>query len=85
MSLQLIDSAWNCELPAGQKLVLLALCSMSNDQRECWPTVAVIGMRCGTAERTTQQHLSALEDKGLIARSTRSGDVSHYTIKLSPK
>lgn len=83
MSIKLTQDAWEVQIPSGEKLTLLALCSMANDHGDCHPTVATIGRRCGTAERSTQLHLSALETRGLIARTAVPGEVTRYKVMVT--
>ncbi|MFJ2989974.1 helix-turn-helix domain-containing protein [Collimonas sp. NPDC087041] len=82
MSIELIRRALNCQLPAGQKDVLLSLCDMANEHNECWPAITQISRRCGTGPRITLQHLADLEAADLIVRRARSDFAPVYTITL---
>lgn len=81
MSIKLTIDAWNCELPAGRKLVLLALCDLANDHGTCRPSVGAISDRCGMTAATTSSHLGNLERGGLITRALTAGGM-RYTVSL---
>jgi DNA-binding transcriptional ArsR family regulator len=67
VSIRLLTRAWELELPAARKLVLLCLADhASDDERKCWPSVARIATRTGLTERAVQQHLAGLKEGGLV-------------------
>ena len=76
-----MSTVWELDLPAGEKLVLLALADQaSDDGTQCWPSVARIAQRCGQAERTVRQALGALEAKHHLTRQYREGSSTYYRV-----
>jgi DNA-binding transcriptional ArsR family regulator len=72
--------AWKSDLPAGRKMVLLALCDNANDQGECFPSVPMLAKKCSMGERTVQQHIADMEDAGILTREMRNGRSTIYHI-----
>lgn len=72
--------AWKSGSPAGQKMVLLALCDNANDQGECYPSINMLAKKCSMAERTVQQHISDMEADGMVKREMRTGRSTVYHI-----
>ena len=83
MSIALMTLAWKTDLPAGKKLVLLALCDNANDQGECYPSVQSIAIKCSMGERTVQQHVADMEGEGIVTRLMRKGRSTVY--KIDPR
>jgi hypothetical protein len=71
---------WDAEIPAGEKLVLLALADCANDQGLCWPSVATLAKKTGQSERTVQGALKGLEAAGHLTRDQRVGKGCYYTV-----
>lgn len=80
MSIALMTQAWKSGLPAGRKMVLLALCDNANDQGECYPSIAMLAHKCSMGERTVQQHIAEMEGEGIIERELRSGRSTVYRL-----
>jgi hypothetical protein len=72
--------AWATELPAGEKLVLLALADCANDEGHCWPGVRSLAAKTGKSERSLQDALKALELAGQITRDQVVGKGCNYTV-----
>lgn len=72
--------AWKSGLPAGRKMVLLALCDNANDQGECFPSVPMLATKCSMGERTVQQHIADMEVLGIVTREMRNGRSTIYHI-----
>jgi hypothetical protein len=72
--------AWKSDLPAGRKMVLLALCDNANDQGECFPSVPMLAKKCSMGERTVQQHIADMESAGILTREMRNGRSTIYHI-----
>jgi DNA-binding transcriptional ArsR family regulator len=83
VSIALMTSAWKLPIPAGRKMVLLALCDNANDQGECYPSVSMLTEKCSMSERSIQGHISDLEKDGLLVRDLRSGRSTMY--RLNPR
>ena len=80
MSIALMTQAWKSGLPAGQKMVLLALCDNANDQGECYPSVTMLAAKCSMGERSVQRHITDLEELGILRREMRTGRSTVYHI-----
>lgn len=68
-----MTAVWDLDLPASEKLVLLALADWSNDEGLCWPSIATLAKKCSKSERTLQRAIAVLTEKDLIAREERPG------------
>lgn len=80
MSIALMTQAWKMDMPAGRKMVLLALCDNANDEGRCYPSVAVLMQKCSMGERTIQQHVAQMEADGILKRDMRAGRSTVYNI-----
>jgi len=80
MSIALMTAAWKSALPAGRKMVLLALCDNANDHGECHPSIGYLANKCSMGERTVQQHISDMERAGIVQRRMRFGTTTMYYI-----
>lgn len=80
MSIALMTLAWKSSLPAGQKMVLLALCDNANDQGECYPSVTMLAAKCSMGARTVQQHIADMEANQIVTREMRTGRSTVYHI-----
>jgi len=73
MSFRLIPHAWDAQIPAIPKLILLKLVDCANDDGSCIrPAVATIAQDCGCGERTVKEHLRRFRAQGLL-RVVREG------------
>lgn len=77
-------AVWETDIPAGEKLVLLALADCANDEGRCWPGVASLCRKTGKAERSLQGALKALESGGHITRDQIPGKGCRYVIHPTP-
>ena len=80
--------AWEQDLPALQKIVLLALADRHNaDTGRCDPSIKRVAENCGMSHRSVQSAIRQLTAKGLITPTPRrSGEKSLsnlYTLNLS--
>jgi hypothetical protein len=66
------------DLPAKDKLVLLALADCANDEGLAWPSIATLARKCGCDERTIQRNLRVLEAKGIFRREEIKGKGCRY-------
>lgn len=80
MSIRLMCAAFDAEVPATQKLVLLALCDNANDQGQCFPSIALLQRKCSLAERSIQNAISWLEERGYLSRMFRTGRATIYVM-----
>lgn len=80
MSYKFLSPAWEAQLPAPQKLLLVSLADQANDEGQCWPSIASLMRRTGLQERTIYKHLAELEQMGHISRQSRDGRSTIYTV-----
>lgn len=80
MSIKLMTAVWEIDLPASDKLVLLALADCANDEGGCWPSMATLVKKCSKAERTVQASIKSLAEGGHITRDERPGKGCFYTV-----
>lgn len=75
-----MTAAWGADLPASEKLVLLALADNANDEGHCWPSATTIARKCGQGERTVRRAVQSLIAKGHLSQRQRSGTSAVYTV-----
>lgn len=80
MSVRIMTAAWAVDLPAGEKLVLLALADCANDEGHCWPGLANLARKTGKSRRSLIDTIHALEKAEHISRDVRIGKGVNYTI-----
>jgi len=73
-----MTSVWDMDIPAKQKLVLLALADCANDEGLAWPSIATLARKCGCDERTIQRNLRDIEKTGAIRREEVKGKGCKY-------
>lgn len=80
MSVRVMTAAWSIDLPASDKLVLLALADCANDEGVCWPGLASLCVKTGKCRRSLQESLRALDAAGHITRKENPGKGMLYTV-----
>jgi hypothetical protein len=80
MSVRVMTQAWATELPAGEKLVLLALADCANDEGKCWPGLASLCRKTGRCKRSLQESLRILDKSGHITRTENPGKGMNYEV-----
>lgn len=80
MSIRLMTDAWKSNMPAGRKMVLLALCDNANDQGECYPSISMLAEKCSMSERSVFSHIAELEKVGAVVRQNRAGRSTVYQL-----
>lgn len=75
-----MTAAWAVDLPAGEKLVLLALADCANDEGRCWPGLASLCAKTGRCKRSLQESLRILDRAGHITRVENPGKGMNYTV-----
>jgi hypothetical protein len=80
MSVRVMTAVWGLDLPAGDKLVLLALADAANDEGHCWPGLASLCVKTGKCRRSLQQSLRALDHAGHITRHEVPGKGMNYIV-----
>lgn len=72
MSNRALTWAFEQELKSGPKFVLVALADWADDEGSCFPGVATIARRVGSAESAVRENLSRLKQAGLIVEERRN-------------
>ncbi|MCK5770060.1 helix-turn-helix domain-containing protein [Algiphilus sp.] len=72
MSIRAMHWGWAQSLPPTQKLVLMAICDIADDDGLAWPSIRTIAKKCCVGTRTAQRVLRKLEQDGYLARSSRT-------------
>lgn len=82
MSIAWITRVWASPEPVspGERLLLLALADMANDEGICWPSVPTLARRCAMDPYTTRRSLRRLEADGFIVREMSPGRSTHYRL-----
>ncbi|WP_333986701.1 helix-turn-helix domain-containing protein [Burkholderia cepacia] len=83
MSLHHENFAWDIELPALKKLVLIAIARAAHlTNRECSPTVQLLAFRCGMSESAVRGAIKDLESAGHIETMKVPGKGKVYRVLL---
>jgi hypothetical protein len=80
VSIRIMSLAWAVQLPAGDKLVLLALADCANDEGHCWPGLRSLCEKTGRCKRSLQESLRTLDEGGHITRVENPGKGMNYTV-----
>ena len=75
-----MSAVWAVDLPAGEKLVLLALADCANDEGKCYPGLTSLARKTGKSRRSLIDTIHALEKAGHISRDVRIGKGVNYTV-----
>lgn len=73
---------WDMDLPASEKLVMLALADCANDDGECWPSIATLSRKTGASERTIQRAIQSFAERSLLRRVEVPGRGCRYYFNL---
>lgn len=83
MSLHHENLAWEVELPALKKVVLLAIARAAHlTNRECWPTVQHLAFKCGMSESAVRGAIKDLVELGWIETLKVPGKGRVYRVLL---
>jgi hypothetical protein len=80
VSVRLMSEVWDIDLPASDKIVLLALADNANDDGLCWPGMAHLVAKCSKGERTIQASIKRLVTLGHLTRQEILGKGCKYTV-----
>ena len=82
MSIKVMAWAWEQELPAVTKFILIALADHADDEGVCWPGQKGIAKKCGVSRQTVNAHIKKLLDMGLLTWTVRHRDDGSITSNL---
>lgn len=75
-----MTAVWEIDLPASDKIVLLALADCANDEGKCWPGMTTLTQKCSKGERTVQASIKRLVEAGHLSRKEILGKGCKYTV-----
>lgn len=82
MSFHLVNLAWQRDLRAAQKIVLLALADFAQQSTgECFPSVRVLSAKCGLSASAVRSQIKSPQAAGLVDVETQE-DGLVYRVKL---
>jgi DNA-binding FadR family transcriptional regulator len=82
VSFHLVNLAWQRDMRAAQKIVLLALADFAQQSTgECFPSVRVLSAKCGLSASAVRSQIKSLQVLGLVEVETQSDGVV-YRVKL---
>lgn len=83
MSIHHENLAWEVELPALRKVVLLCIARSAHlTTRECYPSVQSIAYRCGMSESAARSCIDDLVELGHLERMKVPGKGNLYRVLL---
>jgi predicted transcriptional regulator len=83
MSLHHENFAWNVEMSALKKMVLLFVAREANlNNRECSPSIQLISFKCGMSDSSVRGFLKELEAEGHIESMKVRGKGTVYRVNL---
>lgn len=85
MSVRVMTAVWEINLPASDKIVLLALADCANDEGLCWPGMATLVEKCSKGERTIQAAIQRLVTAGHLTRKPVPGKGVRYIVHPDTK
>ncbi len=75
-----MTAVWRLHLSAFDKLVLLSLADIADDQGRCYPSIMTLAEKCGMVDRSVRRSIERLEGIGRLRREMRSGRSTVYHI-----
>jgi hypothetical protein len=75
-----MSQVWGLDLPDSEMLIMLALADWSNDEGQCWPSIAQLAKKTRKGERTIQGAIKSMAAAGHLTRNERSGKGCTYTL-----
>ena len=80
MSIRIMTQAWDADLAAMDKIVLLALADWANDDGRCWPSIAQLCKKSSASRRYVQMAIKRMAEDGHLSRVENPGKGAFYTI-----
>lgn len=80
MSIRIMTQVWGLKLPDSEMLILLALADWSNDEGDCWPSIAQLRAKTNKSERTIQGAIKSMVAAGHMSRDELPGRGCRYRI-----
>lgn len=80
MSNELLTLSWGVCLPAGPKVLLIAIADKANEDGQCWPSRDTLARMTGLAPSTVSEHLKTLVDEKYVEQLRRRHENALYTV-----
>lgn len=80
MCIRAVSWAIEQNLSDVDKLVLIVLADHANEQRQCWPSLDLIGRRLRKSRSTIKRAIRRLIGRGLLTRQQQIGTASLFTV-----
>jgi len=77
-----LNSIFNSDLSAYEKLVYLYLACCANSKKRACPSMNKIAKKCSISRATVKRTISALIEKGWISKETRYFEDGNYNSNL---
>ena len=74
--------AWEQDISATAKIILLALADHSDDDGVCWPGQRGIGRKCGVSRQTVNTRIQEMVDRNLIVITQRHREDGSLTSNI---
>ena len=82
MSVRALNWAFEQHVNPAEKVILLAIADMANDENQAWPSNAYLMRRTGLSERTIRNHMRMLEHLDLLTTEVRKRENGSQTSNL---
>ena len=82
MSVVAMAWAWEQDLEPAQKIILLAISDVANDDGIAYPTNLDLAFRCNMSERSVITHVHELVHKNLLIQEHRDGKPSVFMVPI---
>ena len=83
MSIRLMGAVWGrTDLSTTQKLIMLAICDMANDEGYCWPSMALIEEKCSLSNSCVRENITGLVRNGFLRKEQRQRSDGSYSSNL---
>lgn len=73
MSVRIMAEVWRLDLPANDKIVLLALADHADDEGLCYPSIGRVAWKCCYSRATIKRQMKRLSEAGLVVVVERGG------------
>jgi DNA-binding Lrp family transcriptional regulator len=85
MSVKIMGSVWDLDLPPKEKLLLMALADhASHDGSDVYPSLSRLAYKTQYSVRTVRRYMRKLEERGLLVKEeARPGRTTVYRIDIS--
>jgi hypothetical protein len=83
MSITIMTQVWKEEETSGsERLVLLALADIANDDGVCWPSMQTVAKKCNLSRRYIIDMIASLEGRNYLRRQKRLGNNGKLTSNI---